>query len=63
MSELQVTARLTIYSSSVAAIMHWYMRAQVVGANLLLNVGPDADGLIPEYNKRYLQRAAKELGL
>jgi len=46
---------------SVETICGWYKRARQTNANLLLNVGPDANGLIPEYNRHYLTRAAKEL--
>ncbi len=38
----------------------WYKRAQVYDGNLLLNVGPDRRGLLPEYHREYL-RAAKQL--
>jgi alpha-L-fucosidase len=48
---------------SVGTIVDWYRRSQAAKANLLLNVGPDRDGLIPEYNRQFLRRAARELGL
>ena len=49
--------------TSAGAIADWYRRAQAAKANLLLNVGPDRDGLIPEYNRHFLRCAARELGL
>jgi alpha-L-fucosidase len=44
---------------SAAAIAGWHRAARGAGANLLLNVGPDTDGLIPEYHARYLREARK----
>lgn len=48
---------------SVETICDWYKRARSTEANLLLNVGPDAEGLIPDYNRHYLTIAAKKLKL
>ncbi len=48
---------------SVATICDWYQRARSANASLLLNVGPDNLGLIPDYNRHYLAAAAKRLGL
>jgi len=48
---------------SAATICDWYRRARATNGNLLLNVGPDASGLIPEYNRQYLADAARKLGL
>ncbi|NQT18092.1 MAG: alpha-L-fucosidase [Planctomycetes bacterium] len=48
---------------SVATICGWYRTARATEANLLLNVGPSAQGLMPDYNREYLTRAANELGL
>jgi alpha-L-fucosidase len=46
-----------------ATICDWYRTARRVGANLLLNVGPNRDGRLPDYHRRYLADAACELGL
>lgn len=48
---------------SVAAICDWHRRARSTGSNLLLNVGPDASGLVPGYNRLFLVEAARQLGL
>jgi alpha-L-fucosidase len=48
---------------SVEKICDWYHRARKTEANLLLNAGPDAAGLIPDYNRMNLSRAAKILNL
>jgi alpha-L-fucosidase len=48
---------------SVATICDWYNRARRTQSNLLLNAGPDATGVIPDYNRRYLSEAAKMLNL
>jgi alpha-L-fucosidase len=45
----------------VATICDWYQRARKTQANLLLNAGPDATGVIPDYNHRNLSEAAKLL--
>ena len=42
------------------AIASWYKHAQLYEGNLLLNVGPDPRGLIPEYHREIL-RSAKQL--
>lgn len=44
---------------SVATIAGWRETARSSGANLLLNVGPDKRGLIPEVHSVYLREAAK----
>ena len=48
---------------SIAAICDWYHRARKTQANLLLNAGPDATGVIPDYNRQNLSAAAKQLNL
>ncbi|MGA2171732.1 MAG: hypothetical protein ABSG82_01790, partial [Sedimentisphaerales bacterium] len=48
---------------SVGTICDWYQRARKTQANLLLNAGPDATGVIPDYNRQYLSAAAKRLNL
>ena len=48
---------------SVSTICDWYSRARAGGANLLLNVGPNNDGLVPEYHRFFLKAAAKRLDL
>ena len=48
---------------SVAAICDWYTRARQGKANLLLNVGPDTRGLIPEYHRTFLKEARRRLAL
>ncbi len=48
---------------SVDTICGWYNTAREHDANLLLNVGPDKNGLIPDYNRHYLLEAAKRLGI
>lgn len=47
---------------SVDTICSWYRRARAHQANLLLNVGPNKDGLIPAYHCHYLKEAARVLG-
>jgi alpha-L-fucosidase len=47
--------------TSAATIADWYRRARAADGNLLLNLGPDADGLVPEYHRPFLKAAAKEL--
>jgi alpha-L-fucosidase len=44
---------------SAETIASWHRQARKTSANLLLNVGPNRDGLIPEVNARYLRAAAK----
>lgn len=46
---------------SVAAIVDWYQTARAGGANLLLNVGPNKDGLIPAYHRHFLTQAAQRI--
>ncbi len=48
---------------SAAAIRGWYLTARNCGANLLLNVGPNSAGLIPDVHKRYLASVARDLGI
>jgi alpha-L-fucosidase len=52
-----------VFLDSVDAICSWHRRAMEQNANLLLNVGPNMDGLIPDYNVLYLREVAKKLGL
>ncbi|MDR3709017.1 MAG: alpha-L-fucosidase [Capsulimonadaceae bacterium] len=42
---------------SAATIAAWRKTANLAGANLLLNVGPNGDGLVPEYHAAYLRAA------
>ena len=53
----------TIRHPSVATICGWYRTAREHHANLLLNAGPNKEGIIPEYNRHYLRQAAEELRL
>lgn len=46
---------------SVDTICGWYRNARENNANLLLNVGPNKEGLVPKYTAKYLTLAAKEL--
>jgi alpha-L-fucosidase len=46
---------------SVETICGWHRTARQSGANLLLNIGPDNKGLVPEYHRQYLKEAAREL--
>jgi alpha-L-fucosidase len=46
---------------SAATICDWYRRARAVNANLLLNIGPTAQGVVPEYHRPYFSAAAREL--
>lgn len=48
---------------SAETISGWYQTAQKTNANLLLNVGPDPDGLIPDYHREFLSEAARQLQL
>jgi alpha-L-fucosidase len=52
-----------IFHPPVEAIVSWHSRAHAARANLLLNAGPDDRGLIPEYNRLYLRKAAKSGGV
>jgi alpha-L-fucosidase len=47
---------------SVATIVDWHRFARRHQANLLLNVGPNRHGLIPDYHRHYLRLAAREIG-
>jgi alpha-L-fucosidase len=49
--------------ASAATIADWYRTAQSHNANFLLNIGPNADGLIPGYHLPFLRGAAAELKL
>ncbi|MBQ9788491.1 MAG: alpha-L-fucosidase [Lentisphaeria bacterium] len=42
---------------TVEQIAGWRLTADTENANLLLNIGPDKDGLIPEYHREYLVKA------
>jgi alpha-L-fucosidase len=44
---------------SAATIADWYRTARSHNANFLLNIGPNADGLIPDYHIPFLRDAAK----
>jgi len=44
---------------SAGTIADWLRRAREQRANLLLNVGPDHHGLIPEYHRFFLKNALK----
>jgi alpha-L-fucosidase len=44
---------------SAGTIADWYRRARANRANLLLNVGPDKDGIIPDYHRSFLREAAR----
>ena len=46
---------------SVATIIGWLETAKKYNGNLLLNVGPDKNGLIPTYNQYYLQQVKEKL--
>jgi alpha-L-fucosidase len=43
---------------SAAAIADWLTTARAANANLLLNVGPNRDGVIPDYHRPFLREAA-----
>lgn len=43
-------------------IASWYKRAQLYEGNLLLNVGPDMRGLVPEYHREFLRSARQLMG-
>ena len=55
------TGRSHMLHPSVDAICSWYKTARNNEANLLLNVGPNAQGLIPDYHIHFLREAAKIL--
>jgi alpha-L-fucosidase len=40
-------------------IAGWLQTARAASANLLLNIGPDKRGLLPEYHRHYLRQAAE----
>lgn len=44
---------------SVETIKGWYQTARETNSNLLLNVGPNQEGLIPEYHQQYLKEVKK----
>jgi alpha-L-fucosidase len=46
---------------SVETIVGWHRTARASNSNLLLNFGPDAEGLLPEYHRPFLKAAAKRL--
>jgi alpha-L-fucosidase len=48
---------------SAATILDWDRTARSHNANLPLNIGPNNDGLIPEYHVPCLRAAACELRL
>jgi alpha-L-fucosidase len=48
---------------TIDTICGYYRTARELGANFLLNVGPDNNGLIPEYHRYFLNGAASRLGL
>jgi alpha-L-fucosidase len=45
--------------ASAEAIAGWRRRARTERANLLLNVGPDTSGRIPDYHRPFLLEAAR----
>ncbi len=55
------TGRDYILHPSAHTIAGWHQTAREAGGNLLLNVGPNRDGLVPEYHRHYLN-AARRLG-
>jgi alpha-L-fucosidase len=44
-------------------IAGWYATARATESNLCVNVGPNANGLVPEYHREFLTKAAGILGL
>jgi alpha-L-fucosidase len=44
---------------SAETICKWHQTARQNGANFLLNIGPNKDGLIPDYHREYLEKAAR----
>jgi alpha-L-fucosidase len=46
---------------SAATICDWYRRARAVDANLLFNVGPTPEGVLPDYHRPFFRAAAREL--
>ena len=51
----------TINHASAATIAEWHRIARQSESNLLLNVGPDTRGRIPEFHRGFLRDAAKLL--
>lgn len=47
---------------SAATIADWHSRARENQANLLLNVGPDRRGRVPEFHRPFLKDARKRFG-
>ena len=47
---------------SADTIAYWHRTARTAGGNLLLNVGPTSEGLVPDYHARYLRQAKEMLG-
>lgn len=45
--------------ASAATIADWHRTARAAGGNLLLNVGPDRRGQIPDYHRPFLRAAAQ----
>ncbi|HTV49149.1 MAG TPA: alpha-L-fucosidase [Phycisphaerae bacterium] len=56
------TQNLAQTHPSAATIADWYSRARATDACLLLNVGPDKRGIVPEYHRPFLRESAKRLG-
>lgn len=48
---------------STETIAGWIKKARATNANLLLNIGPNAHGLLPEYHREYLRAARKLAGI
>jgi alpha-L-fucosidase len=44
---------------SAETIASWHRTARAADGNLLLNVGPDCEGLVPDYHRQYLFQARK----
>jgi len=55
--------KLFYFHPSVDAICGWHKTARDHNANLLLNVGPDKSGRVPEYHRHYFKAVAERLGL
>lgn len=56
------TGREYFHHPSPATIADWHRRARAVHGNLLRNVGPDRDGRIPDYQRRFLNAARELMG-
>jgi alpha-L-fucosidase len=52
-----------IIHPSAETISQWYRGAIRARSNLLLNIGPNSYGLIPEYHQTYLRKTAKLVGI